>query len=63
MQQKIQEEIGDAKFCILVDEALDEFHKEQMTIIFRYVDCDRFIRERFFEVVNIDDIKTFNSKK
>ncbi|KDO72810.1 hypothetical protein CISIN_1g042602mg [Citrus sinensis] len=35
-------EIRDTKFCILVDEALDESHKE----------------ECFFEVVNVDDTKT-----
>ncbi|KDO39057.1 hypothetical protein CISIN_1g043240mg, partial [Citrus sinensis] len=49
---KIREEVGDAKFCIIVDEALDESHKEQMAIILRYVDCDGFIREHFFEIVN-----------
>ena len=40
VRQKIREEIGDVKFCILVDEAQDEYKKEQMTIILRYVDCD-----------------------
>ncbi|KDO37694.1 hypothetical protein CISIN_1g037929mg, partial [Citrus sinensis] len=57
VQHKIHEEIRDAKFCILVDEALDESHKEQMAIILRYIDCDGFIRECFFEVVNVDNIK------
>ena len=55
VRHKIRVEIGDDKFCIFVDEALDESHKEHMTIILRYVDCYGFIRERFFEVVNVDD--------
>ncbi|KDO42402.1 hypothetical protein CISIN_1g039769mg [Citrus sinensis] len=38
-------EVGDAKFCIIVDEALDESHKEQIAIILRYVDYDSFIRK------------------
>ncbi|KDO53456.1 hypothetical protein CISIN_1g046640mg, partial [Citrus sinensis] len=50
VRHKIREEVGDTKFCIIVDDALDESHKEQMTIILRYVDWDSFIRERFFEI-------------
>ena len=54
--------MSDAKFCIIVDEALDESHKEQMAIILRYVDCDGFIRERFFEIVNVDETKALTLK-
>ncbi|KAK2651917.1 hypothetical protein Ddye_011773 [Dipteronia dyeriana] len=36
VRAKIREEIRDAKFCILVDEVVDESNKEQMTIILRY---------------------------
>ncbi|KAH9768364.1 TTF-type domain-containing protein [Citrus sinensis] len=53
MQNKIRKELADGKFCILVDEALDESDKEQMAIILRYVDCDGYIREPFCEVVNV----------
>jgi hypothetical protein len=45
-------EIGVVKFCILVDEALDESKMEQMTIILRFVDKDDFIRERLFGIVD-----------
>ncbi|XP_050258909.1 uncharacterized protein LOC126703892 [Quercus robur] len=48
-------EIGDAKFCILVDEARDESKREQMTIILRFVDKNCFIKERFFHVVHVRD--------
>ena len=33
----IREEIDDAKFCIIVDEARDQSKKEQMSIVLRFV--------------------------
>jgi hypothetical protein len=48
VQDKICEEIGESKFCIIVDEAYDESKKEQMAIVLRFVDEDGFIQERFF---------------
>lgn len=32
----------------MVDEARDEFMKEQMAVVFRYVDVEGFVKERFF---------------
>ncbi|XP_075640504.1 uncharacterized protein LOC142612275 [Castanea sativa] len=40
VKKTIREEIGDANFCLIVDEARDESMKEQMTIIIRFVDKD-----------------------
>ena len=51
----IREEIGDAKFCIVVDEARDELVREQMAIVLRFVDKYSFVRERFFGVVHVFD--------
>ena len=51
----IHEEIGDATFYILVDEAQDESKREQMAIILRFVDKNDFIKERFFHVVHVRD--------
>ncbi|KDO51959.1 hypothetical protein CISIN_1g039830mg, partial [Citrus sinensis] len=62
VRHKIREEVDDAKFCIIIDEAVDESYKEQMVIILRYVDCDGFIRERFFEIVNVDETKALTLK-
>ena len=45
VKKAIREEIGDAKFCILVDEARDESMKEQMAVVLRYVDTNGFVRE------------------
>lgn len=53
VRNTIRKELGDGKFCILVDEALDESDKEQMAIILRYVDYDGYIREHIFQVVNV----------
>ncbi|XP_073022650.1 uncharacterized protein [Primulina eburnea] len=59
---KIRDEVGDAKFCILVDEAIDESRRSQMAIVLRYVDCDGFVRERFFEVIGVDDTNSLTLK-
>ncbi|KAH9779331.1 TTF-type domain-containing protein [Citrus sinensis] len=63
VRNKICKELGDGKFCILVDKALDESNKEQMAIVLRYVDCDGYIRERFFEVVNVMETTAVTLKK
>ncbi|KAK3220026.1 hypothetical protein Dsin_013996 [Dipteronia sinensis] len=47
---------------ILVDETLDESNREQMAIILRFVDCDGFIRERFFQVVGVDETSALTFK-
>ncbi|XP_075645514.1 uncharacterized protein LOC142616575 [Castanea sativa] len=47
VKKAIWEEISDAKFCIIVDEARDESMKEQMTVVFRYVDAEGFIYKIF----------------
>jgi hypothetical protein len=44
VKEAIRDKIGDAKFCILVDEAHDESMKEQMIIVLRFVDNDGFMR-------------------
>jgi hypothetical protein len=59
----IRKEIGDAKFCILVDEAQDESKREQMAIILRFANKDGFIRERFFHVVHVNDTTAATLKK
>ena len=55
VRNTIREEIGNAKFCILVDEAWDELKREQVAIILRFIDKEGFIKERFFHVVHVRD--------
>ena len=49
VQSAIRDEIGDAKFCLIVDESRDESRKEQMGIVVHFVDKDGFVKERFLE--------------
>ncbi|KAK9726075.1 hypothetical protein RND81_05G188400 [Saponaria officinalis] len=49
------EEIGESKFCIIVDEARDEAKREQMAIVLRFVDKKGLIKERFFDLVHVTD--------
>ncbi|KAK4602034.1 hypothetical protein RGQ29_011206 [Quercus rubra] len=63
VKKAIRQEIGDAKFCILVDEARDESMKEQMAMVLRYVDINGFVRERFFGIVHVVDTTAVTLKK
>ncbi|XP_065615886.1 uncharacterized protein LOC112008393 [Quercus suber] len=63
VKKAIRKEIGDAKFCILVDEARDESMKEQMAVVLRYVDTNGFVRERFFGIVHVVDTTAVTLKK
>ncbi|XP_075645129.1 uncharacterized protein LOC142616131 [Castanea sativa] len=38
VKKAIREEISDAKFCLIIDEARDESMKEQMAIVIKFVD-------------------------
>ncbi|XP_059434367.1 uncharacterized protein LOC132167413 [Corylus avellana] len=63
VKEAIRDEIGDAKFCIIVDEARDESMKEQMAIVLRFVDKNGFVRERFFGLVHVSDTVALTLKK
>ena len=52
---KQSEEIGNSKFCIIVDEDRDESMKELMVIVLRFVDKDGFIWERFYGLVHVSN--------
>ncbi|XP_059635401.1 uncharacterized protein LOC132277574 [Cornus florida] len=62
VRSKFREDIGDAKFCILIDEARDESKREQMALVLRYVDKDGFLQERFFDLVHVKVITLLNLK-
>jgi hypothetical protein len=62
VRDKIREDIGDSKFCIIVDEARDESKREQMAIVLRFVDKDGFIQERFFDLVHVKDTSALTLK-
>jgi hypothetical protein len=58
VKETIRKEIGNAKFCIIVDEARDKSMKEQMAIVLRFVDKDGFVWERFFGLVHVSNTVT-----
>ncbi|KAG7943691.1 hypothetical protein I3843_15G055900, partial [Carya illinoinensis] len=62
VRNKIREDVGDSRFCIVVDEARDESKREQMAIILRFVDVDGFIQERFFDLVHVKDTSALTLK-
>ncbi|QHO41430.1 uncharacterized protein [Arachis hypogaea] len=51
----IREEIGDSKFCIIIDEARDESKREQMSVILRSVDKHGCVQERPFDLIHVSD--------
>ncbi|XP_057760180.1 uncharacterized protein LOC130980528 [Arachis stenosperma] len=63
VRNSIRKDIGDAKFCIIINEARDKSKKEQMAIILRFVDVDGFVRERFFDLVHVIDTSALTLKK
>ncbi|XP_058733469.1 uncharacterized protein LOC131605090 [Vicia villosa] len=63
VKKSIREEIGDSKFCIVVDEARDESKKEQMALVLRFVDKVGLIQERFFDVAHVKDTTSLTLKE
>lgn len=64
VKKAIREEIGDAKFCIMVDEARNESVKKQMVVVFRNVDAEGFVKECFlFGLIHLIDTAALTLKK
>ncbi|KAL6646930.1 hypothetical protein ACP70R_015624 [Stipagrostis hirtigluma subsp. patula] len=62
VQQSIREEIGNSKFCIMVDEARDESKKEQMAIVVRFVNNEGLIKERFLDLIHVKETAALTLK-
>jgi hypothetical protein len=62
VQKSVREEIGNSKFCIMVDEARDESKKEQMAIVLRFVNKEGLIKERFLDLVHVKDTAALTLK-
>jgi len=63
VQKSIREEIGNNKFCIMVDEARDESKKEQMAIVLRFVNKEGLIKERFLDLIHVSDTAALTLKE
>jgi hypothetical protein len=57
VRKHIREEIGDSKFSILVDETCDVAKRGQMAVVFRFVDKDGILQERFFDLIHVTGTK------
>jgi len=62
VKNHICEEIRHSKFCTVVDEARDKSKKEQLALVFRFIDKNDFIQERFFDIVHVIDTATLTLK-
>jgi hypothetical protein len=63
VRKLIREEIGDAKFSILVDETCDVAKREQMTLVFRFVDINGVLQEWFFDLIHVKNTKALTLKE
>ncbi|XP_015965739.1 uncharacterized protein LOC107489497 [Arachis duranensis] len=55
VQNKICNEIDNAKFRLIVDEVRDESKREQMALVVRFVDKHGFVKERLIDVIHVKD--------
>jgi hypothetical protein len=53
IRKHIRDEVGDAKFSILVDETCDVSKREQMALVLRFVDKDGVLQEMFFYCIHV----------
>ncbi|XP_052206859.1 uncharacterized protein LOC127811192 [Diospyros lotus] len=58
----IREDVGDERFCILVDEVKDESNREQLAIILRFVNSCGILTECFFAIKSVSNITSLNLK-
>nr|KAJ0194982.1 hypothetical protein LSAT_V11C700366410 [Lactuca sativa] len=62
VQKAIRDEIGIAKFCLIVDESQDESKKEKMAIVVRFIDRGGHVKERFLDLIHVKDTTSSNLK-
>ncbi|XP_074576695.1 uncharacterized protein LOC141833211 [Curcuma longa] len=57
IQKHIRDEVGDSKFCVILDETCDVAKREQMALVLRFVDVNGELQERFFDLIHVADAK------
>jgi hypothetical protein len=63
IRKHIHDEVGDAKFSILVDETCDVSKREQMALVLRFVDKDDVLQERFFDCIHVKNTRALTLKQ
>ncbi|XP_055835135.1 uncharacterized protein LOC129903612 [Solanum dulcamara] len=61
--KSILEELNGDYFVLLVDESFDVSRKEQMAIVFRYIDRKGFVMERLIDIVHVQDTSASSLKE
>ncbi|KAG5573226.1 hypothetical protein H5410_062992 [Solanum commersonii] len=57
------EELNGDCFALIVDESFDVSRKEQMAIVFRYIDRMGFVIERLIDIVHVEDTSEIDGLK
>ena len=60
--KSIIEEIDHDVFGLLVDESADDSYKEQMAVVFRFVDKSGIVKERFISLTHVSDTSSSTLK-
>jgi hypothetical protein len=60
VHSSIRHNIGDAKFCLILDETQYESRRRQITLVIRFVDKNEFIQKCFFfDILHVKDSNAF----
>ncbi|XP_013745323.2 uncharacterized protein LOC106447920 [Brassica napus] len=60
--ESVIQEVGHDIFCLLVDESADVSDKEQMAVVFRFVDNHGIVKERFIGLVHVKETSSLSLK-
>ncbi|KAF8095654.1 hypothetical protein N665_0327s0010 [Sinapis alba] len=60
--ESIIKEVGHDIFCLLVDESADVSDKEQMAMVFRFVDTHGVVKERFVGLAHVKETSSLSLK-
>ncbi|KAL0885922.1 hypothetical protein Bca101_009905 [Brassica carinata] len=60
--ESVIQEVGHDIFCLLVDESADVSDKEQMAVVFRFVDKHGIVKERFVGLVHVQETSSLSLK-
>ncbi|ESQ38729.1 hypothetical protein EUTSA_v10029343mg [Eutrema salsugineum] len=60
--ESVIQEVDHDIFCLLVDESADVSDKEQMAVVFRFVDKYRIVKERFIGLVHVKETSSLSLK-
>ena len=60
--QSIIQEVDHGVFCLLVDESADVSTKEQVAVVFRFVDKKGIVKERFAGIIHVQETSSASLK-